>query len=139
MSKKIEELKNLLRGMKSVLLAYSGGVDSTFLLKVSADSLGDNVLAVIAESPTYPDEEVKGARELCEKIGVRYLVIQTDEFSNENFVINSKERCYYCKRELFSKLLRIAKEKDFQCVMDGSNYNDKSDFRPGKKPRMNWA
>jgi uncharacterized protein len=65
MSKKIEELKNLLRGMKSVLLAYSGGVDSTFLLKVSADALGDNVLAVIAESPTYPDEEVKGARELC--------------------------------------------------------------------------
>ena len=97
MSKKLEDLKKLLKGMKSVLIAYSGGVDSTFLLKVSADTLGDKVLAVIAESPTYPESEVRFAVETCEKLGVRQRVIKTEEFSNEDFVSNSKERCFYCK------------------------------------------
>lgn len=135
MSKKLQDLKNLLKGMKSVLIAYSGGVDSTFLLKVSTDTLGDKVLAVIAESPTYPSDEVEKAKELCEKLGVKSLVIQTDEFSDENFLANPQERCYFCKRELFSKLLGIAGQNCISHVLDGSNFDDRSDFRPGNRAK----
>ena len=131
MAKKLQQLQNLLKEMKSVLIALSGGVDSTFLLKVAKDTLGDNVLAVIAQSPTYPGEEVEHARQLCQKFDVKYQVIQTEEFSDQNFVNNPKERCYFCKKELFSKLLEIAKENNIQYVLDGSNYDDKSDYRPG--------
>lgn len=122
--------------MKSVLIAFSGGVDSTFLLKVAKDTLGDNVLAVIAESPTYPEGEVRWAVELCEMLGVRRKVIQTDEFADENFVANPKERCYFCKKELFSKLLQIAKEHNIPYVLDGSNFDDKSDYRPGTQAKQ---
>lgn len=135
MPSKLEDLKNFLKKMNSVLVAYSGGVDSTFLLKVSTDTLGDKVLAVIAKSSTYPEEEIKGAKELCEKFGVKYQSIQTDEFADENFVSNPKERCYYCKSELFSKLLQIAKGNNIPYVLDGSNHDDKSDFRPGNRAK----
>jgi uncharacterized protein len=131
----LDSLKHLLKDMESVLVAYSGGVDSTFLLKVAKDTLGDKVLAVIAESPTYPESEVRFAVALCETLGVRRMVIETDEFSNENFVANSSERCYFCKRELFSKLLGIAAQNGISYVLDGSNHDDKSDFRPGNRAK----
>ena len=117
------------------MIAYSGGVDSTFLLKVARDTLGDNVLAVIAESPTYPSTEALYAKKLCDELGVKHQIIQTDEFSNEDFLSNPKERCYYCKRELFSKLLQIAKEHNVPYVLDGSNADDRSDYRPGTRAK----
>lgn len=132
---KLEKLQNLLKDMKSVLIAFSGGVDSTFLLKVAKDTLGDNVLAVIAESPTYPESEVRFANAMCETFGVKRRVIETDEFSDENFVTNPKERCYFCKKELFSKLQDIAKKNNIPYVLDGSNYDDKFDYRPGMKAK----
>jgi len=131
----LDDLKNLLKSYKSVLIAYSGGVDSTFLLKVAKDTLGDNVLAVIAKSPTYPENEVREAEAMCETMGVRRLVIETDEFADENFVTNPRDRCYFCKKELFSKLLEIAKQENIPYVLDGSNFDDKSDFRPGTKAK----
>ena len=137
MSNRLEKLKNHLKGLDKVLIAYSGGVDSTFLLSVAREALGkDNLLAVIAESPTYPDREVDLAKSLCEKFDVKYQIVQTDEFSDDNFISNPKERCYYCKKELFSKLLDSAKENGIPYVLDGSNHDDKSDFRPGTRAKM---
>lgn len=136
MSSQLQALQNILKDMGRVLIAFSGGVDSSFLLHVAGDALGkDNVLAVIAESPTYSESEVRFALEMCERLRVRRRVIKTDEFSDENFVSNPKERCYFCKKELFSKLLPIAKEENIPFVLDGSNYDDKSDFRPGTKAK----
>jgi len=129
--KKLENLKEILLNMESVLIAYSGGVDSTLLLKVSKDTLGDKVLAVTANSLTYPSWEIEAAREMAQRLGARHMVIETQELANPEFVNNLPDRCYYCKRELFSKLALIAKEFDLNYVLDGSNYDDLNDFRPG--------
>jgi uncharacterized protein len=130
---KFEELQNRLREMKKVLVAFSGGVDSSFLLKVAADVLGENVLAVIASSETYPSKEKDEAIKLATRLNVRYTVIQTKELENPDFSSNPPERCYYCKSELFSKLKNIAESEGIPYVLDGSNYEDTSDFRPGTK------
>ncbi len=130
---KFEELKNRLREMKKVLVAFSGGVDSSFLLKVATDTLGENVLAVIASSETYPLKEREEAVKLAKRLNVRYTVIQTKELENPNFSNNPPERCYYCKSELFTKLKEIAGSEDIPYVLDGSNFEDTSDFRPGTK------
>jgi uncharacterized protein len=132
---KYNELKNILKEMGSVLLAYSGGVDSTLLLKVAKDTLGDNILAVIATSPTYPAEEMDQAVEIAKRERVKYLVIETSEFDDERFVSNPKDRCYFCKKELFAKLKEIAKKEKLDRVIDGSNVDDRSDFRPGSKAK----
>ncbi len=130
---KFEELKKCLHEMRKVLVAFSGGVDSSFLLKVAADVLGENVLAVIASSETYPSKERDEAIKLAGKLNVRHTVIQTKELENPDFSSNPPERCYYCKSELFSKLKDIAESESIPYVLDGSNYEDTSDFRPGTK------
>lgn len=133
---KLTDLQETFKKLGKVLIAFSGGVDSTFLLKVALDVLGkDNVLAVIAESPTYPGDEVEWALKLANKLKANYQLIQTDEFADRNFIKNPKERCYYCKGELFSKLNQIAKENNIPHVLDGSNYDDKSDYRPGTQAK----
>ncbi|RKY02493.1 ATP-dependent sacrificial sulfur transferase LarE [Candidatus Poribacteria bacterium] len=131
---KLERLRDIVRGLESVLVAFSGGVDSTFLLKVCLDVLGrENVLAVTAESELYPREEVEGARTLAESLGARWRLIRTDELCNEAFASNPPERCYYCKMELFSKLKEIAGEEGLKHVVDGSNADDVGDWRPGMR------
>ncbi len=119
--------------MRSVLVAFSGGVDSAFLLKVAADSLGRNVLAVTAVSPTYPQEEHDRACALARALGVRHISIFTDELADPTFASNPPNRCYHCKKALFGKLREIAARENLRVIVDASNADDLSDYRPGRK------
>jgi uncharacterized protein len=132
---KLKKLKNILKEMGSTLLAYSGGVDSTFLLKVAKGILGNKVLAVTAVSPTYPKEELAFSKRMAKILGVRHKIIKTAEFKDKRFIANPVNRCYFCKKELFSKLRDIAKKNKLNFVVDASNVSDKKDYRPGDKAK----
>lgn len=134
-SKKLQQkyanLKTMLKDMDKVLIAFSGGVDSTLLLKVACNVLGEKVLAVIATSETYPEKEIKAAIRLAQEMEVRHKVFKSQEMEIAEFVNNSPRRCYFCKIELFSKMKQIADNEDIPFVLDGSNFEDLDDFRPG--------
>ena len=128
---KLAKLKKILRSMDSVLLAYSGGADSTFLLKVAKDQLGSKVLAVTASSATYPAEELTFSKKMARDLKVKHLVVRTEELKNRKFVNNPVNRCYFCKLELFRRLKDIARKNKLNFVVDASNISDLKDFRPG--------
>ena len=133
---KLKKLEKVLQKMNKVLIAYSGGADSTFLIKVAVDTLGkENVLAVTAKSPTYQASELKDAKENAKTIGVRHLIIDTQELKNPEFSSNPGNRCFYCKDELFGELKSIANKKGFDFVSDASNIDDLYDYRPGAKAK----
>ncbi|PKM47392.1 MAG: TIGR00268 family protein [Firmicutes bacterium HGW-Firmicutes-8] len=129
---KIGHLIQVIAEMKSVLVSFSGGIDSTLLLETALRALGpEKVLAVTASSETYPREELEEAKHLAETLGARHLLISTGELKNERFFENPPERCYYCKQELFGELSKIARSYNLEYVIDGANADDAGDFRPG--------
>ncbi len=130
---KEQRLKRLLRGYGSVVAAFSGGVDSSYLLYIAQVVLKDKVLAVTAQSPLYPQHHLKRAKDFAHRYGIAHTIIATDELASPRFRSNPPSRCYYCKVELFNRLKEIAAEKGYNVVIDGSNLDDTSDFRPGLK------
>lgn len=130
---KLRRLKELLTEMKSVLIAYSGGVDSTFLASVANEVLGQSAMVVFAHSPVCPPQEREEAEALARKLGFHFTTIESNELENPQFVANSPDRCYYCKQGLFRQLRRIASAEGLDWTADGSNYDDLGDYRPGRK------
>lgn len=128
---KYRVLQENLKALGSVAVAFSSGVDSTFLLKAAQEALGDKVIAVTASSCSFPKRELEEAKAFCEKNGICQIIVESEELDIDGFRQNPKNRCYLCKHELFEKIWEIAKENGMNAVAEGSNMDDNGDYRPG--------
>lgn len=126
-------LQERLRSLDGVVVAYSGGVDSSFLLQAAADILGDRVLAVTVASPTFPDTEMAAAVEYADRRGIRHAIIELNQFTIDGFADNPAERCYLCKKQYYPQLMSLARDQGNWVVADGTNADDEEDFRPGMR------
>ncbi len=132
-NKKLDNLKSRLLELESVAIAYSGGVDSNFLLKVAKDTLGDKVIAVTLHAMMHSDREIEEAINYAKEFQVNHIVVNIDNFKVEKFIENNIDRCYHCKREVFNTVKEVAKKHNIKYVLDGTNLDDLGDFRPGLK------
>ena len=133
LQKKYDSLVSEIKSLKSVAVAFSGGVDSVFLLHAAKEALGEQVIAITAVSATFPERETNEARELCKNWNVRQKMVEFDEMSVEGFAQNPPDRCYLCKYQLFTKICAVAKENGALEILEGSNADDEKDYRPGLK------
>ena len=135
----VPELRTIIRGMESVLVAFSGGIDSTVVLKVAFDELGDRALGVTAVSATFPAQELELTKQLCREIGVRHLIHETDQLQDHEFTRNTASRCYHCKTDLYSGLIPLAVKMDYAYVCDGAHLDDLGDERPGMRASYEYG
>lgn len=136
---KREKLYDYLKSLGSLAVAFSGGVDSSFLLKCAHDVLGDKAIGVTARSSTFPRRELNESREFAEKYGIRQVLIDSEELDIKGYSENPVDRCFYCKSELFSKIKRTAEENGVKYFAEGSNMDDLGDYRPGLKAAAEWG
>jgi uncharacterized protein len=128
---KLDALRAILRSFESVLVAYSGGVDSALVMAVAHEQLGARALACIGVSPSYPTREMRGAVKVAEEAGIPYRLVDTEEYLDPNYAANPTNRCYFCKSELHDQLHALAQAEGWQAVVDGNNADDVGDYRPG--------
>ncbi|MCO5176592.1 MAG: ATP-dependent sacrificial sulfur transferase LarE [Thermomicrobiales bacterium] len=131
LQQRYDELLSHIAAYESVLVAFSGGVDSTLVLRAAHDALGDNAAAATGLSDTYPAEEMQEAREIAAEIGSEFIFVRTMELTDPRYAANNSQRCFFCKSELYSQLAAVARERGFAHILDGTNADDTGDFRPG--------
>ncbi len=136
--KKIEQLKNAIKQKHKILIAFSGGVDSSVLTKIVYDVLGKDTLAVTIDSETFPKDELKDAKKVASEIGISHKIVPCSLLNNKKFVENPVNRCYYCKKEMIKTLRKVAAEKNIKCIADGVCSSDYDEYRPGLKIKGFW-
>ncbi|MGZ8366301.1 MAG: ATP-dependent sacrificial sulfur transferase LarE [Nitrospira sp.] len=139
MHQKLDRLRTLLTEMGSVVVAYSGGIDSTFVLKVAHDQLHEKAVGITAISPTFPSLELEAAERIAQEIGARHEIVQTDQLAIDDFVMNDANRCFHCKTDLYQLLGNVRQSRAAAYVVDGTNMDDLGDDRPGIKAAREWG
>ena len=139
LQQKLDHLRSLLSGMGSVLVAYSGGIDSTFVLKIAHDQLREKALGITAVSPTFPLIELETAERVAREIGARHEIVQTDQLEIPEFTKNDAARCFHCKTDLYRLIGALKRQRAAAWMLDGTNLDDLSDDRPGIKAAREWG
>jgi len=133
LNKKYQNLKKIIKRLDSAIVAFSGGVDSSLVLKVACDILNENAVAVTADTPSIPRRELEETKKIAKQVGAKHIIINTLETTNKNYLKNPNNRCYYCKSELYSRLRDISLKLNIKNVLNGTNFDDIKDYRPGMK------